>query len=98
MKMQLRNFFAIAKPFRLKKSQKKTDFVWLQKPNWQPCFSPRSDQCNVHTPTNGFVSSEILRVVDSLQLTANHQVATPADWQVGIFATCLFRKHLRRAG
>ncbi len=26
---------------------------------------------------------EILRVVDSLQLTANHQVATPVDWQDG---------------
>src|SRR5690606_20937251 len=26
---------------------------------------------------------EILRVIDSLQLTANHQVATPADWQAG---------------
>ncbi len=26
---------------------------------------------------------EILRVIDSLQLTANHSVATPADWQVG---------------
>jgi alkyl hydroperoxide reductase subunit AhpC len=26
---------------------------------------------------------EILRVIDSLQLTAGHQVATPADWQPG---------------
>ena len=26
---------------------------------------------------------EILRVVDSLQLTARHQIATPADWQDG---------------
>lgn len=26
---------------------------------------------------------EILRVVDSLQLTANHQVATPANWKSG---------------
>ena len=26
---------------------------------------------------------EILRVIDSLQLTANHKVATPADWQHG---------------
>ncbi len=27
--------------------------------------------------------NEILRVIDSLQLTANHQVATPADWEAG---------------
>jgi alkyl hydroperoxide reductase subunit AhpC len=27
--------------------------------------------------------SEILRVIDSLQLTAHHKVATPADWQNG---------------
>jgi alkyl hydroperoxide reductase subunit AhpC len=26
---------------------------------------------------------EILRVIDSLQLTANYKVATPADWQKG---------------
>jgi alkyl hydroperoxide reductase subunit AhpC len=26
---------------------------------------------------------ELLRVIDSLQLTAKHQVATPADWQSG---------------
>lgn len=26
---------------------------------------------------------EILRVIDSLQLTANHKVATPADWKEG---------------
>jgi alkyl hydroperoxide reductase subunit AhpC len=27
--------------------------------------------------------AEILRVIDSLQLTVNHKVATPADWQKG---------------
>ena len=27
--------------------------------------------------------AEILRVIDSLQLTANHQVATPANWTQG---------------
>jgi len=26
---------------------------------------------------------EILRVIDSLQLTANHSVATPAEWKSG---------------
>ena len=26
---------------------------------------------------------EILRVLDSLQLAATHQLATPADWQPG---------------
>lgn len=26
---------------------------------------------------------EVLRVIDSLQLTANHQVATPVNWQAG---------------
>jgi alkyl hydroperoxide reductase subunit AhpC len=26
---------------------------------------------------------EVLRVIDSLQLTANHSVATPADWKQG---------------
>jgi thioredoxin-dependent peroxiredoxin len=27
--------------------------------------------------------TEVLRVIDSLQLTANHSVATPADWKQG---------------
>jgi alkyl hydroperoxide reductase subunit AhpC len=27
--------------------------------------------------------SELLRVIDSLQLTANHKVSTPVDWQHG---------------
>jgi alkyl hydroperoxide reductase subunit AhpC len=26
---------------------------------------------------------EVLRVIDSLQLTASHSVATPADWKQG---------------
>ena len=27
--------------------------------------------------------AELLRVIDSLQLTSKHKVATPADWQKG---------------
>ena len=30
-----------------------------------------------------WIFDEILRVIDSLQLTANYQVATPVDWKHG---------------
>lgn len=33
--------------------------------------------------TTGRNFDEILRALDSIQLTANHQVATPANWQQG---------------
>ncbi|APH74370.1 peroxiredoxin [Aquibium oceanicum] len=33
--------------------------------------------------TTGRNFSEILRAIDSIQLTAKHQVATPADWKFG---------------
>lgn len=36
-----------------------------------------------YPPSTGRNFQEILRVIDSLQLTANYKVATPADWQDG---------------
>lgn len=36
-----------------------------------------------YPPSTGRNFMEILRVIDSLQLTAHHQVATPADWKDG---------------
>src|SRR3954452_1502529 len=37
----------------------------------------------VYPMTSGRSFDEVLRVIDSLQLTANHKVATPAQWQQG---------------
>tara|TARA_Y100000590_G_scaffold470767_1_gene669765 strand:- start:12030 stop:12683 length:654 start_codon:yes stop_codon:yes gene_type:complete len=36
-----------------------------------------------YPPSTGRNFQEVLRVLDSLQLTANYQVATPADWNHG---------------
>jgi len=51
----------------------------------------------VYPMTTGRNFHELLRVIDSLQLTATHKVATPADWEPG--RGCHHRRFgLRRGG
>ena len=49
--------------------------------------------------TTGRNFDEVLRVIDSLQLTANHKVATPVNWRPGedvIIATSVTDEEARR--
>ena len=49
--------------------------------------------------TTGRNFDEVLRVIDSLQLTANHKVATPVNWRPGedvIIVTSVSDEEARR--
>ena len=53
----------------------------------------------VYPMTTGRNFDEVLRVIDSLQLTASHRVATPVNWRAGddvIIATSVTDEEARR--
>ena len=53
----------------------------------------------VYPMTTGRNFDEVLRVIDSLQLTANHKVATPVNWRPGedvIIVTSVSDEEARR--
>ena len=51
------------------------------------CAPPHITSSGVHGYVCVCVCSEVLRVVDSLQLTVNKKVATPADWTVSYLSS-----------